>query len=70
MYARVRVRRNDRELSVATSNAGRRQSHGERREKTQWHRVTVFHESLAKKIGERHLNKGAMVYVEGDTLSQ
>ncbi|MGZ2438078.1 single-strand DNA-binding protein [Sinorhizobium medicae] len=42
----------------------RDRSTGERRDKTEWHRVVIFNESLAD-IAEEHLKKGAKVYVEG-----
>ncbi len=51
-------------LSIATSEAWRDRTSGERREKTEWHRVVVFNESLAK-IAEQYLKKGAQVYIEG-----
>src|SRR6267142_1779507 len=51
-------------LSVATSENWRDKATGERREKTEWHRVVIFNEALAK-IAEQYLKKGAKVYVEG-----
>ncbi len=51
-------------LSVATSENWRDRNTGERREKTEWHRVVVFNEGLCKVI-EQYLRKGAKVYLEG-----
>jgi single-strand DNA-binding protein len=51
-------------LSVATSETWRDKNSGERKEKTEWHRVVVFNESLAK-VAEQYLKKGAKVYLEG-----
>ncbi len=51
-------------LSIATSETWRDKSSGERKEKTEWHRVVIFAEGLAK-IAEQYLKKGAKVYVEG-----
>ena len=51
-------------LSVATSESWRDKNSGERRERTEWHRVVIFNENLAK-VAENYLKKGAKVYVEG-----
>jgi single-strand DNA-binding protein len=51
-------------MSVATSENWRDKSTGERKEKTEWHRVVVFNENSAK-FAEQYLKKGAKVYVEG-----
>ena len=51
-------------LSVATSESWRDKASGERKEKTEWHRVVIFNEGLAK-VAEQYLKKGAKVYVEG-----
>ena len=51
-------------LSVATSESWRDKTTGERKEKTEWHRVVIFSEGLAK-IAEQYLKKGAKVYIEG-----
>ncbi|MBE3110138.1 MAG: single-stranded DNA-binding protein [Acidobacteria bacterium] len=51
-------------LRVATSDSWRDKATGERREKTEWHRVVIFNENLAK-IAEQYLKKGAKVYLEG-----
>jgi single-strand DNA-binding protein len=51
-------------LSIATSESWRDKATGERKEKTEWHRVTVWNEGLAK-VAEQYLKKGAKVYIEG-----
>jgi single-strand DNA-binding protein len=51
-------------LSVATSESWRDKSSGERREKTEWHRVVIFNENIVK-VCENYLKKGSKVYVEG-----
>jgi single-strand DNA-binding protein len=52
------------QLSVATSENWRDKNTGERKEKTEWHRVVIFSEGLAK-VAEQYLKKGAKVYLEG-----
>jgi single-strand DNA-binding protein len=51
-------------LSVATSESWRDKSSGERKEKTEWHRVVIFNENIAK-VAEQYLKKGSTVYIEG-----
>jgi len=51
-------------FSVATSDSWRDKNTGERRERTEWHRVVVFNEGLCKVI-ENYLRKGSKVYLEG-----
>ncbi len=51
-------------LSIATSETWRDKSSGERKEKTEWHRVVIFNEALAK-VAEQYLKKGSTVYIEG-----
>jgi len=51
-------------LRVATSESWRDKNSGERREKTEWHRVTVFNEGLCKVI-EQYVKKGSKLYIEG-----
>lgn len=51
-------------LSVATSDTWRDKNTGERKEKTEWHRVVIFNEGLCK-IAEQYLKKGSKVYIEG-----
>jgi len=52
------------QLSVATSETWRDKGSGERKERTEWHRVVIFNENLVK-VAEQFLKKGAKVYVEG-----
>ncbi len=51
-------------LSIATSESWKDRQSGERRERTEWHRVVIFNERLAD-VAERFLRKGSTVYVEG-----
>src|SRR3546814_157416 len=51
-------------FTLATSETWRDKSSGERRERTEWHRVVIFNENLAR-IAEQYLRKGSSVYVEG-----
>ncbi len=51
-------------LSVATSESWRDRSSGERRERTEWHRVVIFNDRLVDVV-ERYLRKGSKIYVEG-----
>ncbi|MEP0070514.1 single-stranded DNA-binding protein [Pyruvatibacter sp.] len=51
-------------LRIATSESWRDRNSGERRERTEWHRVVIFSEGLAK-IAEQYLKKGSKVYLEG-----
>ena len=51
-------------LSVATSESWRDRNSGERRERTEWHRVVIFNEGLCK-IAEQYLRKGSKIYLEG-----
>ena len=51
-------------LRIATSDSWRDKQTGERKEKTEWHRVTIFSEGLAK-IAQQYLRKGSQVYLEG-----
>jgi len=51
-------------LSVATSETWRDKNSGDRRERTEWHRVVIFNENLAK-VAENYLKKGSKVYIEG-----
>ena len=51
-------------LSVATSETWRDKATGERKEKTEWHRVVIFNEGLCR-VAEQYLKKGAKVYIEG-----
>ena len=51
-------------LSIATSESWRDKASGEKKEKTEWHRVVIFNKNLAD-VAEKYLKKGAKVYVEG-----
>ncbi|MBI3707177.1 MAG: single-stranded DNA-binding protein [Proteobacteria bacterium] len=51
-------------LSIATSESWRDKATGERKEKTEWHRVAIFNERLAE-VAEKYLKKGSKVYLEG-----
>lgn len=51
-------------LSVATSETWRDRNSGERRERTEWHRVVIFNDRLAE-VAEKYLRKGSKIYVEG-----
>ena len=51
-------------LRVATTESWRDKSSGEKREKTEWHRVVIFNEGLCR-IAEQYLRKGSKVYLEG-----
>ncbi len=51
-------------LSIATSERWKDRNSGEQREKTEWHRVVIFNENLAR-VAEQYLRKGSTVYVEG-----
>ncbi|WP_417519607.1 single-stranded DNA-binding protein [Minwuia sp.] len=51
-------------LRIATSETWRDRNSGERRERTEWHRVVIFNENLAK-VAEQYLKKGSKVYIEG-----
>ncbi|UYO00088.1 MAG: single-stranded DNA-binding protein [Devosia sp.] len=51
-------------LSVATSESWKDRNTGERREKTEWHRVVIFSEGLTR-VAESYLRKGSKVYLEG-----
>ena len=52
------------QLNIATSESWKDRSTGERKEKTEWHRVVIFNENLGG-IAERFLKKGSTVYIEG-----
>lgn len=51
-------------LRIATSESWRDKTSGERRERTEWHRVVIFNEGLAK-VAEQYLHKGSKIYLEG-----
>lgn len=51
-------------LSLATSETWRDKASGERRERTEWHRIVIFNERLAD-VAQRFLKKGSKIYIEG-----
>ncbi len=51
-------------LRIATSESGRDKGTGERKEKTEWHRVVIFNENLCR-VAEQYLKKGSKVFIEG-----
>ena len=51
-------------LRVATSETWRDRASGERKERTEWHRVVIFNDNLVK-VAEQYLRKGSKVYIEG-----
>lgn len=51
-------------LNIATSETWRDKASGERKERTEWHRVSILNEALGK-IAEQYLKKGSTVYIEG-----
>ena len=51
-------------LSLATSETWRDRNSGERRERTEWHRVVIFNEKLSE-VAEKYLRKGSKIYIEG-----
>jgi len=56
-------------LTVATSETWRDKQTGERKEKTEWHRVVIFNDGLAK-VAEEYLRKGSTVYLEGQLATR
>ena len=51
-------------LSLATSQSWKDKATGEKKEKTEWHRIVVFNEGLVNVV-QQYLKKGAQVYIEG-----
>lgn len=56
-------------MSLATEESWRDKNSGERKKKTEWHRVVCFNEKLAEIIG-KYVRKGALVYVEGQLTTR
>ena len=56
-------------LSLATSNTWKDKSTGEKKEKTEWHRVVIFNEGLVNVI-QQYVKKGALVYIEGQLTTR
>ncbi len=51
-------------LSLATSESWRDRASGEKKERTEWHRVVIFNDNLVK-VAEQYLKKGSTIYIEG-----
>ncbi|MBL4803211.1 MAG: single-stranded DNA-binding protein, partial [Emcibacter sp.] len=51
-------------LNLATSETWKDRSSGERKERTEWHRVVIFNENLCR-VAEQYLRKGSTIYIEG-----
>jgi single-strand DNA-binding protein len=56
-------------LSIATSQSWKDKNSGERKEKTEWHRVVIFNEGLVSVV-QQYLKKGANVYIEGQLTTR
>jgi len=56
-------------FSLATSNTWKDKNTGEKKEKTEWHRVVIFNEGLVKVV-QQYVKKGALVYVEGQLTTR
>jgi single-strand DNA-binding protein len=56
-------------MSVATSETWRDRTSGERKERTEWHRVVIFNDKLAE-VAQKYLKKGAKVYLEGQLTTR
>ena len=56
-------------LSLATSNTWKDKNTGEKKEKTEWHRVVIFNEGLVN-IVQQYVKKGAQVYIEGQLTTR
>ena len=56
-------------LSIATSQSWKDKSSGERKEKTEWHRVVIFNEGLVNVV-QQYVKKGAQVYIEGQLTTR
>jgi len=56
-------------MSVATSDTWRDRQSGERKERTEWHRVVIFNEKLAE-VAQKYIKKGSKVYLEGQLATR
>ena len=56
-------------LSLATSQSWKDKNTGEKKEKTEWHRIVVFNEGLVNVV-QQYLKKGAQIYVEGQLTTR
>ena len=62
-------RKNVARLSLATSNTWKDKNTGEKKEKTEWHRVVIFNEGLVNVV-QQYVKKGAQVYIEGQLTTR
>ena len=56
-------------LSLATSNTWKDKNTGEKKEKTEWHRIVIFNEGLVNVV-QQYVKKGAQVYIEGELTTR
>ena len=56
-------------LSLATSNTWKDKNTGEKKEKTEWHRVVIFNEGLVNVV-QQYVKKGAQIYIEGQLTTR
>ena len=56
-------------LSLATSNTWKDKNTGEKKEKTEWHRIVIFNEGLVNVV-QQYVKKGAQIYVEGQLATR
>ena len=56
-------------LSIATSNTWKDKNTGEKKEKTEWHRIVIFNEGLVNVV-QQYVKKGAQVYIEGQLVTR
>ena len=56
-------------MSIATSDTWRDRQTGERKERTEWHRVVIFNEKLAE-VAQKYVKKGSKIYVEGQLTTR
>ena len=56
-------------ISLATSNTWKDKNTGEKKEKTEWHRIVIFNEGLVNVV-QQYLKKGAQIYVEGQLTTR
>ena len=56
-------------LSLATSNSWKDKNTGEKKEKTEWHRIVIFNEGLVNVV-QQYVKKGAQVYIEGELTTR
>ena len=56
-------------ISLATSNTWKDKNTGEKKEKTEWHRIVIFNEGLVNVV-QQYLKKGAQIYIEGQLTTR